>query len=119
MPQGASSSFIWLLLFFALMYFLMIRPQQKQKKQRQELLNNLEKGDKIVTIGGIHGTITSLTDETMVLEIAPNLRITMQRSAVGFVKVDDDDDKKSKKGKENKKAKEIEEKTGEQAEKNE
>jgi len=119
MPQGASSSFIWLLLFFALMYFLMIRPQQKQKKQRQELLNNLEKGDKVVTIGGIHGTITSLDDETMVLEIAPNVRITMQRSAVGFVKVDDDDDKQPKKGKDNKKAKDNGNKDGEQADKRE
>lgn len=94
------SSFLWLLVFFAMMYFLMIRPQQKQKKQRQELLNNLEKGDKVVTIGGIHGKIVSLNDETMGLEIAPNVRITMQRTAVGFVKADEDDKKPAKKEKE-------------------
>lgn len=102
------NSFIWLILFFALMYFLMIRPQQKQKKQRQELLDNLEKGDKVVTIGGIHGKIVSLTDDDMVLEIAPNTRVTMQRSAVGFVKTDEENEKKSSKDKEKENEPEIE-----------
>lgn len=90
--QGASS-FIWLLVFFGIMYFLMIRPQQKQKKERDRLLSSLEKGDKIVTIGGIHGKILELNDEenTVVLEIAPNIKITIQRTAVGVVNVDDED----------------------------
>ena len=88
--QGLGS-FGWLIIFFGILYFMMIRPQQKQKKQRQELLDNLEKGDKIVTIGGIHGTIVSLKDDTIVLQIAPNVRITIQRTAVGFVRVDDDE----------------------------
>ena len=87
--QGGSS-FIWLIVFFGIMYFLMIRPQQKQQKKRQEILNSLEKGDKVVTIGGIHGTIISLNDKDLVLEIAPNVRITIQRTAVGFVKVDEE-----------------------------
>lgn len=90
--QGASS-FIWLLVFFGIMYFLMIRPQQKQKKERDRLLSSLEKGDKIVTIGGIHGKILELNDEenTVVLEIAPNIKITIQRTAVGVVNVDDEE----------------------------
>jgi len=82
--QG-SSSFIWLIGFFALMYFLMIRPQQKQKKKRQEVLDNIQKGEKVVTIGGIHGKIVSLDKETMMLEIADGVIIKMQRSSVGFV----------------------------------
>ena len=89
--QG-SSSFIWLIGFFALMYFLMIRPQQKQKKKRQEVLDSVAKGEKVVTIGGIHGTIASLTKETMMLEIAPNLQIKMQRSSIGFVMADEEAD---------------------------
>lgn len=93
------NTLIWLLIFFGLMYFLMIRPQQKQKKQREELLNNLEKGDKVVTIGGIHGKIVSLSDDDMILEVAPNTRMTFQRTAVGFVKVEDEDEKKGKKSK--------------------
>ena len=92
--QGGSASLMWLVLFFALMYFMMIRPQQKQKKKRQELLNNLEKGDKIVTIGGIHGTIVSLDDEKMAVEVAPSIRLNMQRTAVGFVVVEEESEKK-------------------------
>ena len=88
--QGGSS-FIWLIGFFALMYFLMIRPQQKQKKKRQEILDSVEKGEKVVTIGGIHGTITSLSPETMILEIAPNVEITMQRSSIAFVVSEDEE----------------------------
>lgn len=94
--QGLGS-FGWLIIFFAIMYFLMIRPQQKQKKQRQQLLDNLEKGDKIVTIGGIHGTIISIKDDEIVLQIAPNVRISIQRTAVGFVQVDEDTDRKKEK----------------------
>jgi preprotein translocase subunit YajC len=74
----------------ALMYFMMIRPQQKQKKQRQELLGSLNKGDNIVTIGGIHGEIIALTDDSIVLEISPEVRITIQRSAVGIVQAQDE-----------------------------
>ena len=88
--QGGSS-FIWLIGFFALMYFLMIRPQQKVKKKRQEVLDNVEKGERVVTIGGIHGTITSLNSENMTLEIAPNIEIKMQRAAINFVVVDEED----------------------------
>lgn len=86
----AYGSLMWLVVFGGIMYFFMIRPQQKQRKEREKLLNSLEKGDKIVTIGGLHGTITSLEDHTAVLEIAPNVKITIQRSAVSFVKVDED-----------------------------
>lgn len=78
---------MFLLIFFAAMYFFMIRPQQKQKKQRQELLNNLEKGDKVITIGGIHGVIVALTDDDLMLEVAPDVKIKMQRSSVGTVNV--------------------------------
>jgi preprotein translocase subunit YajC len=74
----------------ALMYFMMIRPQQKQKKQRQELLGSLNKGDNIVTIGGIHGEIIALTEDSIVLEISPEVRITIQRSAVGIVQAQDE-----------------------------
>lgn len=86
------NSLLWLVLLVALMYFMIIRPQQKQKKQRQELLGSLNKGDSIVTIGGIHGEIIALTDESIVLEISPDVRITIQRSAVGFVKTKDDEE---------------------------
>lgn len=70
---------------FALLWFLMIRPQQQQAKRRQEMLNSLRKGDRVVTIGGIHGTILDLDPETITLRIARDVDITVQRSAIGAV----------------------------------
>lgn len=89
------ASFMPLILIFALMYFMLVRPQQKQKKKREELLNSLEKGEKVVTIGGIYGTITKLGEKDIVLEIAPNVRVSMQRGAVGTVIVEDLEEEES------------------------
>jgi len=69
-----------------LMYFLMIRPQQAQQKQRQAMLDALRKGDKVITIGGIHGEITALTDDTVTLRVADKTEIVISRSGVGSVK---------------------------------
>lgn len=69
--------------FFLIIYFTMIRPQQKQQKQRKEMLSNLKKGDDIVTIGGIEGQIKSLTDEKIILKVAHNVNLTMLKSSVG------------------------------------
>ncbi len=80
---GGFASFIPLILIFVVFYFLLIRPQQKQAKQHQAFLNNLKKGNKIVTKGGIHGTITALTDTVITLEIAKDVTIKISRDAVG------------------------------------
>ncbi|HHX01497.1 MAG TPA: preprotein translocase subunit YajC [Firmicutes bacterium] len=71
---------------FAIVYFLMIRPQQAQQKQRQAMLDALKKGDKVITIGGIHGEITALSDDTVTLRIAEKTEIVISRSGVGSVK---------------------------------
>lgn len=86
--QGANGMLIWLIIIFAFMYFMIIRPQNKQRKLRMEMLHNLKVGDKVVTIGGIYGKIVSLNDTTLKLEIAQNVRLKMQREAVGFVEVE-------------------------------
>lgn len=70
---------------FALMYFLLIRPQQKRTKTRNMMLSNLKKGDKITTIGGLHGTIMELTDDTVVLRVNDSTRMTFDRSAINAV----------------------------------
>lgn len=90
-----NNSFFILIVFFAAMYFMMIRPQQKQQKKRTQMLNSLDVGDKIVTIGGLHGKISGIQDAegTLQLEIAPNVIVTLQQNAVGFVKVDEDFEK--------------------------
>ncbi|ALS27020.1 preprotein translocase subunit YajC [Paenibacillus cisolokensis] len=72
-------------LMFAVFYFLLIRPQQKKQKQRNLMLSQLKKGDKITTIGGMHGTIVELTDDTVVLRVNDATKITFERSAVNSV----------------------------------
>jgi preprotein translocase subunit YajC len=78
-----------LVLMFAIFYFLLIRPQQKRQRERNEMLNNLQRGDKIVTIGGLHGTIVDLTDDKVILKVSDNVRLTFERQAVNVVLKDE------------------------------
>jgi preprotein translocase subunit YajC len=74
---------MWMLFaMFAVMYFLLIRPQQKKQKDHREMLNNLKKGDRIITSGGLHGRITGITDATLTLEIADKVRVKVSRGHV-------------------------------------
>ncbi len=76
------ASFVPLILIFVVFYFLLIRPQQKKAQEQQSFLSNLQKGDKVMTGGGVHGTITGLTDSTATLEIADNIRIKVHRGYI-------------------------------------
>jgi len=80
-PQqpGGLMSFLPLILIFAVFYFLLIRPQQKKAKEHQTFLSNMKKGDTVVTSGGIHGTVTGLTDTVVTLEIADKVRIKVSK----------------------------------------
>ncbi len=71
----------WLLIL-ALMYLLFIRPQQKREKEREEMLRSLEVGDQVITIGGIHGTIRTLSDNSLTLEVAEDVVLKMSRDAI-------------------------------------
>lgn len=83
---GSPMSLIFMIIaIFAVMYFLMIRPQQKQKKQQQSMLSQLSKGDKIVTSGGIHATIVGVKDTTIIAKIADNVKVEMNRSSISQV----------------------------------
>jgi preprotein translocase subunit YajC len=82
---GFLGSILPLVLMFAIFYFLLIRPQQKKSKQRNSMLSALKKGDKIVTIGGVHGTVMEIKEDTVVVKIAENTRITLERGAVNQV----------------------------------
>ena len=68
MNSGMTSSILMIVLMFALMYFLMIRPEKKRKQQAENMRNALKKGDSIVTIGGIMGKVVSVSDESFVIE---------------------------------------------------
>ncbi|MEA3507031.1 MAG: preprotein translocase subunit YajC, partial [Elusimicrobiota bacterium] len=66
----------------AVFYFLLIRPQKKKMQQHQEMVKSLQKGDKVVTGGGIHGRITSLKGKQAVVEIAPDTRVTVNKQSL-------------------------------------
>jgi preprotein translocase subunit YajC len=70
---------------FAIFYFLLIRPQQRQKSERQRMLAALKRGDRVVTTGGLHGTIIGLTEHTVSLRVADQVKLEFDRSAVGRV----------------------------------
>jgi len=85
--QGGGLQFlISMALVFVVFWVLMVMPQRKQQKQRQAMLNNLKKGDKVVTIGGIHGEIVELDDEDIKLRVADKTEIKFTRNAVARVK---------------------------------
>lgn len=92
--NAASGQMSLLLLvgMFALMYFLLIRPQKKQMKIRNEMLQNLTVGDRVITNGGLTGYIRALTDEYIYVEIAEGLTVEMIRGAVTQVINDQEDD---------------------------
>jgi preprotein translocase subunit YajC len=75
-----------LALMFLVFYFLLIRPQQKRTRQHKQLLENLKRGDEVITTGGIYGKITGITENVITLEIADNVRIKVQRENVSGLK---------------------------------
>ena len=84
-PTAAFAQFIPLILIFAIMYFLMIRPQQKRVKQHREMVSALKKGDHVVTQGGIIGKVASVRDEELEVEIATGVKVRVIRSTVSQV----------------------------------
>ncbi|MBB3867571.1 preprotein translocase subunit YajC [Parageobacillus toebii NBRC 107807] len=71
-----------IILFFVIFYFLLLRPQQKRQRAIQQMQANLKKGDKIITIGGLHGIIDSVDEDKVVIRAGDGTRLTYDRSAV-------------------------------------
>lgn len=71
-----------LLFMFAIFYFLLIRPQQKRQKKVKEMHESIQKGDKVITIGGMHGTIDALDEDKVILLVSDNKKLTFDRNAV-------------------------------------
>lgn len=67
-------------------YFILIRPQQQQQKKRKEMLSSIKAGARVVTIGGLHGTIVSITDDVAVVRVADGVELTFNRNAIGSVR---------------------------------
>jgi preprotein translocase subunit YajC len=101
--QSPVSMLVMMGVIFAIIYFLMIMPQRKKQKETQNMLSNMKKGDKIVTIGGLLGTVGNVKDTTVMVKIADNTVVEFRKSAIASIinedKVDKNDvDKIEKKG---------------------
>ena len=87
-PQGGNTAgggyeqIIFLVLIIVVFYFFMIRPQMKKQKEIKQFRDSLQKGDKIVTTGGIYGKVNDIKDNIIVMEIAPNIIIKVDKSSV-------------------------------------
>jgi preprotein translocase subunit YajC len=79
------SGFLLIIVAFAFLYFVLIRPQKRRQLAAQQLLSSLKVGDEVVTSGGIYGTITGLGDDDVKVEIAPQLEVRVARRAIGAV----------------------------------
>lgn len=93
---GGMPPFLFLIIaMFAIMYFLTIRPNQKREKERQEMLGALSKGDRVITSGGVFGTIIGLNEKSVVLRVSeePAVKMEFIRSAISRVEKDEDDSK--------------------------
>ncbi len=84
--QGGGGSMISTLIMFgaifAIFYFMIIRPQQKRAKDQKKMIEALQKGDKIILSGGMHGTIAGLEDKTVLVDVGSNVKIKFERSSI-------------------------------------
>lgn len=85
-PQGSMLiQFVPFILIFVLFWFLIIRPQRKREREHQSMLNSLQTGDRVVTSSGMFGDVAEVTPQTVVIEIAPKVKVTMQRQAISTI----------------------------------
>ncbi|MGP8215907.1 MAG: preprotein translocase subunit YajC [Bacteroidia bacterium] len=82
--SGMSFNLIFILLIFVVFYFFMIRPQMKKQKQQAKFKEEIKKGDKIITIGGVHGKIAEIGDKTFIIEVENGVRLKIEKSAVSM-----------------------------------
>ena len=86
--QGGGEIYSTLIMFamiIAIFYFMIIRPQQKRQKEREALLGQIKKGDKIITAGGIHGEVIAVEEKTMLIEIADKVKVKIERNSISVV----------------------------------
>ncbi len=81
-PGGGIGYFVPFIFIFVIMYFVMFRPQKKRQQEQQRLIASLKTGDRVVTNGGIHGLIANVKETTVMLKVADNVKIEMEKSAI-------------------------------------
>ena len=82
---GMMSTLIMFGAIFAIFYFMIIRPQQKKAKEREKMLSEIQKGDKVVTGGGIHGTVAGIDEKTCLIDVGNNVKMKFERSAIASI----------------------------------
>lgn len=82
---GGASSLIMMVVIFAIFYFILIRPQQKKMKEHKKMVMELKKGDRVITAGGMYGTVENTTTETLTIKIAEGVKVKITRGSVGTV----------------------------------
>ncbi len=97
-PQGGAQGqgggllgFLPLILIFVIFYFLLIRPQQKRAKEQKAMLDNLKKGDKVITSGGVYGVIEEVKQNTVIVKIAENVRVKFGKAYIAGVRQSEDE----------------------------
>ncbi|MCR5063976.1 MAG: preprotein translocase subunit YajC [Treponema sp.] len=90
-PASMLVSFFPVILIIVVFYFLMIRPQSKKQKETERMLNALKKGDKIITIGGIHGVVSSVKENTVIVKVDDDCKIEFNRTAISTVELSDEE----------------------------
>lgn len=86
--DGGGSMVSTLIMFgaiFAIFYFMIIRPQQKRAKEKEKLISGIQKGDKVVTLSGIHGTVDTVEEKTVLLKVSDTVKMKFEKSAIGVV----------------------------------
>jgi len=83
-PGGGYSSIIFFAAIALIFYFFMIRPQQKKQKQQRKFIEEIKKGDNVVTIGGLHGRVAAVEGDTIVLEVDKGMKLTFEKSSVSM-----------------------------------
>ena len=81
---GGSFQILFFVAIAAIFYFFMIRPQQKKQKDQKKFIQEVKKGDQVVTVGGIHGKVISVDDMTIILEVDRGAKITFEKSSVSL-----------------------------------
>jgi preprotein translocase subunit YajC len=96
-PQAPPSftPFLYIILFVAMIYFALIRPQQQAKKKQEETIKGSKTGDKIVTSSGIHGVITNVKDSTVIVRVADNVKLEIEKSHIDKITRPDGDSEKT------------------------
>lgn len=86
---GGGAGFMSTIIMFGaiilIFYFMIIRPQQKRTKEKEKMLSNLQKGDKVMTSGGLHGTVAGLDEKTVLLNVGDNIKLKFERTAISAV----------------------------------